>query len=237
MRNLTILIMTTLCATGGFAESKVFIDAMFPYRVVCATSWVEMVKSDTLFSLRDATPNKKTQLQLRRYQITDTNYSHETMNWSRLNYVVNRELADGVGETIGSDTSTGRKVSGIRAFELFAFYSQETSGKKVWWAELCRWTERNRFGYLVTVIGDTLDLMKNMPAYKTMLDSVDIKDIVSTPVTVPATFIPAASHSAISYRADCDLLGRIEGTAGTPRTMLIIRRGKTTLQLRELHAR
>jgi len=232
-----MLIVTTVCATGGFAESKVFIDANFPYRVVCATSWVEMVKSDTLFSLRDATPNKKTQLQLRRYQITDTNYSHETMNWSRLNYVVNRELADGVGETIGSDTSTGRKLSGMCAFELFAFYSQETTGKKVWWAELCRWTERNRFGYLVSIIGDTLDLMKNLPAYKTMLDSVDIKDIVSTPVGVPASFNPAASHSAISYRAEYDLLGRIEGTAGTPRTMLIIRQGKATLQLRELHAR
>ena len=179
MRPASLFLFTVITVLPVFffpaaAETQVFQDAVFPYRISCKTEWTQEVKNDTTFQLRTTLTGKKTRFQLKKYTL-DTNDTRELMRWSRINFAVNREIAGKLGTVLFSDTGINKKIGDLRAFELCALYLQ-TSGEKdsVWWGELSRWTEYRGYGYYIAVISDTADLIVNRAIYKTMLDSVSI---------------------------------------------------------------
>jgi hypothetical protein len=156
------------------AETQLFQDAVFPYRISCKTEWIQEIKNDSTFQLKTTITGKKTRIQLKRYALPDSNGSREIMGWSRVNFAVNREIADKLGTVISSDSSINKKMGDLRAFELLALYLQTQASDSIWWGELSRWTEYRGYGYYVAVIGDTADLVNNRVAYKALLDSVSI---------------------------------------------------------------
>jgi hypothetical protein len=75
------------------------------------------------------------------------------------------------------DTGATKKLGDYRAFEMFAFFSESTATQKVWWAEYCRWTDHDGFGFLASIIGDTIEMKQNYTTYKALLDSMSVSQM------------------------------------------------------------
>ena len=186
-----ILILRTsvflfLISFAVYAENYVYEDAAFPYRIVCNSGWVVESKTDSTLILKNQAPGKKTQFQMRKYQI-DSSYDSASMankDWSRLRFALNKELVFNFGKLVFIDTSVAKKLGDSRAFEIFAFLSARPDSQSsssdtqtVWWGEYSRWTDHDGFGYLASIIGDTSDMKQNYAAYKAFMDSIDILNL------------------------------------------------------------
>jgi hypothetical protein len=194
------------------AETMVFQDEAFPYRIVCKPEWTETLKNDSMLTLNNSDSGKKTRLQLKKYPI-DSTYDTSTYEWSRLNYAINKELAIGFGKLLFVDTGATKKIGEYRAFEMFAFFSESTSTQTIWWAEYARWTEHDGFGYLVSIIGDTTEMRDNYIVYQSLMDSVSLGSLTTALLPGPAhRHRDAHSLPFLSNRqqkaAHLDLLGR-----------------------------
>ncbi len=190
------------------AETQIFQDAVFPYRISCKPDWVQEIKNDSMFQLKTTVSGKKTRFQLKRYAL-DTSGSRELMGWSRVNFAVNREIAGKLGTVIFSDTGINKKIGDLRAFELCALYLQTAADDSIWWGELSRWTEYRGYGYYVAVISDTADLVKNRAVYKALLDSVSIFAGSTAIIAQPGEIHKfTSSGPALQNGALHDLLGR-----------------------------
>jgi hypothetical protein len=165
---MVLIIIMTLSA-----ESKVFTSESLPCRIVCKSEWVEQERNDSVLFLKNSTPGKKTRLQLKKY-VTDTGYDTSNNEWSRWRYAINTSMIDQFGKIGFSDSTSGKKLGGYRAFEIFAFYWEKTDAQTLWWAEYIRWTDFNGIGYMAQIIGDTLDMKENVinKNYVNMLDSI-----------------------------------------------------------------
>jgi hypothetical protein len=171
---------------ASHAENCVYEDAAFPYRIVCNTGWVVASKTDSTFVLKNQAPGKKTQFELRKYQI-DTSYDSASLvnkDWSRLRFALNKELVLSIGKLIFIDTSATKKLGNFRAFEIFSFLSAKsdtqsvkTDTQTIWWGEYSRWTDHDGFGYLASIIGDTSDMKQNYATYKALMDSIGISNL------------------------------------------------------------
>jgi hypothetical protein len=162
-----------------WAENTVLVDPAFPYRIIYGTGWVQDVKNDSTLRLKTSAPGKKTRFQLQKYVIDTSRYdsiNRANLMWSRLSYVVNKELATKAGQVIWVDSTANKKLGNYRAFELIAYYSEKSTTGTLWWAEYSRWTDHNGFGYLASIIGDTNDIMddQNYASYKALMDSVSL---------------------------------------------------------------
>ena len=188
------------------AEKLVFEDSAFPYRVVCEPGWAETLKNDSVLVLDNTASGKKICFELQRSTI-DESYDSEIMEWSRLNFVISKEMAYTFGRLVFFDTTSAKRLGGYHAFELFSFFS-DSSGT-VWWAEYDRWTEYDRNGFLVSIIGDTIDMKENLSHYTEMVDSIRIQ--ANTSLLWYNTSIHGGStlrmHSVVPLRWH-DLLGR-----------------------------
>jgi hypothetical protein len=156
-----------------FAEVRIFLDESFPYRIVCKPEWNEALKNDSTLILDKISTGTKTRFQLKKYVI-DTTFNRETNEWSRLNFAINKELAVNFGKLVFVDTGAAKKLGDYRAFEMFAFFSESTATQRVWWAEYCRWTDHDGYGFLASIIGDTIEMKQNYATYKTFLDSISV---------------------------------------------------------------
>ena len=190
------------------AENLIFSDSVFPYRIVCKPEWAEVIKNHSMFVLDNTIPGKKTRFQLKKYKI-DTTYNFDNKEWSRLNYAINKKMAFNFGRLIFTDTGSAKKLGNHRAYELFAFFSQVPETDTVWWAEYSRWTDHDGVGFLVSIIGDTLDMKENYATYKTLFDSISITGITSVARNIRTRRRPVVRiiHTA-TYRIRFDLLGR-----------------------------
>jgi hypothetical protein len=198
----------SVCVITG-AQIRVFQDEFFPYRIVCKPEWVETLKNDSTLILDKVSSNTKTRFQLKKYRI-DSTFDRETMEWSRLNFAINKELAVNFGKLVFVDTGAAKKLGTFRAFEMFAFYSESTATKKVWWADYCRWTDHDGYGFLVSIIGDTIDMKQNYTTYKAIFDSLSISRIdVEIAQGGRAVCLPATRTPLPLSPPRHDLLGRI----------------------------
>lgn len=222
------------------AEMKVFTDASFPYRVISPSTWVEKEKNDSLFVLQDMTEGKKTRLKLTRYNI-DTSVIKDTTNWSCVNYIVNHDMANRLGNVIWDDTSRSVRIGDLRAFELCAFYTQELGDEVVKWAELCRWTERNNYGYCIELVGDTLDLMNNFlqenSSYMALMDSISIMELAATGTMRPQTQYRMTILRSRGVAEWYDLLGKRTLPPTLGRSALLLRNREKVLLLRKSSVR
>jgi hypothetical protein len=231
--NISILLLVGIFAAG--AENKILNDAGFPYRIVCKPEWTEEIKVDTLLQLRLSLSGKNTRFQLKKHAL-DSTYTSEIMQWSRINYAVNSELAKKLGILIFSDTTKAKKLGDLRAFEIGAIYSKTLENKTVvWWGDYSRWTENRGFGYSATVICDTADL--NNPAtlalYKTMLDSVFIPTDVPTMVYVKPEHLKIGGRGSRGQVMVNDLLGRKLAVPIPFTSALVIKQGVKRVSLQE----
>jgi hypothetical protein len=227
-----------LCATISFlpvfflpvsAETQVFQDAAFPYRISCKTEWTEEIKNDSMFQLKTTVTGKKTRFQLKKYTLAPSD-SREIMGWSRVNFAVNREIASGLGTVISSDTGINKKVGDLRAFELCALYLQTIDRDSVWWGEISRWTEYHDNGYYVAIISDTADLIKNRAAYRALLDSVNITASTTVHIPQPGRNNRFVSPDVLSQGGvTLDLLGRKFIRTGLCGTQLLVQRHRKRL--------
>ena len=203
----TGLIALSICLMGN-AQVRVLLNESFPYRIVCEHDWVETVTNDSTLVLDHVSSGTKTRFQLKKYGI-DSTFNHETFEWSRLSFAINKEWAIQIGKLVFVDTGATKQLGGFRAFEMFAFFAESTATQKVWWAEYCRWTDHDGFGYLVSIIGDTLEMKQNYQTYKTLFDSISISRIytpISNHRTQKALSVSRDPISRIPPRHD--LLGR-----------------------------
>lgn len=178
----TVLIVVLTFVAAG-AENKVFSDAAFPYRIVCKPEWVEDGKNDSVLYLKNTGVGKKTRLKLQKYTV-DSWYDLKNYGWSRFSFDINYSFILGVG-TIGFiDSTQNKKLSGSRAFEIFAYYWEKNDDGTVWWAEYVRWTDFNGVGYMASIIGDTLDIKENIrnKNYVALLDSITLTQFTTGPV-------------------------------------------------------
>ncbi len=211
-----------------YAESCVFLDNAFPYRIVCQPEWVEALKNDSLLVLNNTSPGKKTRFQLKKYLI-DSTYNPDNMEWSRLNYAVNKELATTFGKLVFVDTGAAKKLGDYRAFEMFAFFSDSNKTQTTWWAEYSRWTEHDGYGFLVSIVGDTIDIKQNYMTYKSLFDSMSVTRM-NTPIVHDRAAVkrPAIRASTPLSPTRYDLLGReMPGFTGCGNNVLV---GKTMKQ-------
>jgi hypothetical protein len=204
------------------AEDRLLQDLTFPYRIVCNATWVEEIKNDTILVLKNSAPGKKTCLQLKKYTL-DTTFYFNNNDWSRLNYIVNKELAIAAGRLIFTDTGMTKKLGNYRAFEMFASFSQKTDVDTIWWSEYSRWTDYRGFGYLASIIGDTSDMKENYASYKTLMDSISISPSSAGVIFQGKGFqrIPEQPNLSLSSRW-YTLSGRsIKGNVGRPNTIIV----------------
>jgi hypothetical protein len=192
------------------AETQVFQDAVFPYRVSCKNDWVQEIKNDSIFQLQTSLIGKKTRFRIKKYLLRDTTGTRELMGWSRVSFAVNREIADELGTVLSSDTGINKKIGTLRAFELCALYLQKSGvSDSVWWGELSRWTEYLGYGYYVGVITDTADLIANRLAYKALLDSVSIGTTTAVSFIRQNSAMPAVASGPFNRGGGMyNLLGR-----------------------------
>jgi hypothetical protein len=166
------------------AETKIFSDAVFPYRVVCKPEWVEDGKNDSVLYLKNTGMGKKTRLQLQKYAV-DSWFDFNNNGWSRFRFDINYSFILGVG-TIGFiDSTQNKKLGGSHAFEIFAYYWEKNGGGTLWWAEYVRWTDFNGVGYMASIIGDTLDMKENVrnKNYVALLDSITLAQFITGTVS------------------------------------------------------
>jgi hypothetical protein len=194
-----------------FAENKVFTDTTFPYRVVCTSEWVELVKNDTLLQIKNTSPGKKTRLELQKYPI-DSGFSENNYDWSRFRYAINLDLILGLGKVGFVDTSSSKKLGGFRAFEIFSYHWEKTDDQTLWYAAYTRWTNVGGFGYMASIIGDTLDMKENIKNknYVKFMDSISLS-LLQTNTLLPAKHVSAkipGKHSIGKPLVWYDFLGR-----------------------------
>ena len=223
-----------LFIVGSFvrAENTVYMDAAFPYRIVCKTAWVQEAKNDTILILKNSTPGKKTRFQLHKYSI-DTGYNFENKEWSRLRWAINKELANGIGIVKFVDTTANKKLGNYRAFELFAYFSEKTEERTIWWAEYSRWTDHDGFGYLASIIGDTADMKdpENYTSYRTLMDSINISQM-TTRLKAPRFVTTSPQRLPLSSVTWYNALGRdMRGCIGHS-SMLLVKRSMKQFPIR-----
>jgi hypothetical protein len=163
------------------AGSSTITNEKFPYRVVCTSDWVQQERNDTLLVLDKTTSEKKTRFQLKKYDV-DSGFDKETKEWSRFRYFVNHTIISQFGKIIFVDTAASKKLGGYRAYEIFAFFWEKTDETTLWLAEYVRWTDNNGFGYMASIIGDTLDMKENIrnKSYVQFLDSIILSQASSS---------------------------------------------------------
>ncbi|HEX3019552.1 MAG TPA: hypothetical protein VHP36_04590 [Chitinispirillaceae bacterium] len=193
------------------SDASVFENSSFAFRVELSSNWVPDQETDSAYYFKDVNQGKKTRLHLKRY-ILDTTYNFNTNEWSQLSFAINKEFAQKTGKIIYSDTSVSIKLGEFRAYELFAFYSQNVDNKNVWWAEYCRWTDVNGLGYFVSIIGDTAEMKTNFSVYESIMNL-----IVVNPSAVKMRVYTAERHATVPVSAVyspgmVDLMGRAVAT-------------------------
>lgn len=164
-----ILQLLSVLTVTAFSGEQVFTNATFPCRVVCTSEWAEEEKNDSVLILQNSTPGKKTRMEMYRYTL-DTTGVVKNINWAAFNFYITKELTYSFGKLVFFDTSAEKKLGGYHAYELYAMLSDST--KKTWWAELNRWAKSEKYGYLVTIFGDTTDMKENYSTYSAMIDSI-----------------------------------------------------------------
>jgi hypothetical protein len=227
----TGILLSLLCLAAG-AENTVFLDAAFPYRIVCRTGWVQEVKNDSVLILKNTAAGKKTRLQLQKYSI-DTGFDLGSKGWSRLRFAVNKEFATNIGQVIWCDTTANKKLGGLRAFEICAYFSEKSDNGTVWWAEYSRWTDYGGFGYLASVVGDTADIRQNCTTlYKALLDSIGISQLTTGAVSKgpDALRLSGPRLPAPSATVWYDVSGRtVLGRNGIPKAIVVKKSSKRLL--------
>jgi hypothetical protein len=225
MKTVFILFLISLAAS---AENKVFVDAAFPYRIVCKTEWVQELKNDSLLLLKNSSPGKKTRLHLQKYPI-DTGYDYSNKSWSRLRFAVNKEIATNIGQLMWFDSTVNKKLGNYRAFEICAYYSEKSASGTVWWAEYSRWTDHDGFGYLASIIGDTTDIRLNCTTmYKAILDSISISQL-TTKSLFPAAKAPRPATRLLPDHMSgwYTVLGKdVQGSGGKSRAIVVKKNAK-----------
>lgn len=167
---LIIFIVMEVCA-----ETTVFTNAEFPYRVICNSEWVHQEKNDTMLIIRNTAQGKKTRFQLKKYAINpDSGFDWQNKEWSRWQFIINNDIIIQLGKIGFVDTSATKKLGGYRAYEIFAFFWEKTDDGTLWLAEYIRWTDNDGVGYMASIIGDTLDMKENVrnKSYVHLLDSI-----------------------------------------------------------------
>lgn len=168
-KHAALLQLLSVLTVTAFSGEQVFTNATFPCKVVCTSEWVEVQKNDSVLILKNSTPGKKTRMEMYRYTL-DTVGVVKNINWAAFNFYITKELTYSFGKLVFFDTSAVKKLGGYRAYELYAMLSDST--KKTWWAELNRWAKNEKYGYLVTIFGDTTDMKENYSTYSAMVDSI-----------------------------------------------------------------
>lgn len=227
---LNAIIVVIQMATVLNVMAEIYEDSGFAFRVDLMNNWELDQQNDSVYFFKDTTPGKKTIMHIKKYFI-DTSYNYSTHEWSRLSFAINKEFAQETGKIIYSDTSTQIKLGNLRAYELFAFYSQNVNDKKVCWAAYSRWTDKDSTGYLVSIIGDTSELKNNLSIFSSIMDNIMIY-----PSDAPMN-ISAQSNHIFKKSVFCntgpewiDLLGRTMAKGTHGRTNIII--NKKTQQSR-----
>jgi hypothetical protein len=216
------------------AENTIFVDAAFPYRIVCRTGWVQETKNDTVLILKNSSAGKKTRLQLQKYSI-DSGFDLSNNGWSRLRFAVNKELATNIGRLMWFDSTTNKKLGSYRAFELCAYYSEKSDNGILWWAEYSRWTDHNGFGYLASIIGDTSDIRQNCTTiYKTILDSISISQLSTDVISNRLVFFPSnePGNSAAFVTPWYDVSGKAMRRHGGIHNAVMVNKNSKRLLLR-----
>ncbi|MBN1578120.1 MAG: hypothetical protein JW913_16280 [Chitinispirillaceae bacterium] len=153
------------------AENTLYTDNSFPYRVVCQPEWQETEKNDSVFVIEKGERGSKVCLKLIRYHI-DSSFNLENREWSRMQFSINKHWADNFGRLWYVDSGMTISVGSLPAYEVFSYFYQTIDSQVVWWAEYNRWIENNGAGYLVSLFGDTAEVVENFSSYKAMVDSV-----------------------------------------------------------------
>ena len=175
MRIISTISLLLFISLQIVAENEVFTDETFPYRIVCKPEWSETAKAEDTLTLEKTSQGKKMRFQLIKDKI-DTSFFDEPMKWSLLNFMINKELASATGRLVFFDTSTAIKLGDNRAYELFAFFCDTSGTENVWWADYCRWTDFDGFGYFVSIIGDTVDMKEHYDDNQSLLDSISFSN-------------------------------------------------------------
>lgn len=230
-KHITFLMLLSVVIFSTFAEEQVFTNTTFPYRVVCKPEWVEVQKNDTVLILENSTPGKKTRMEMYRHTL-DTVSAVKHINWASLNFYITKELTYSFGKLVFFDTSAIKKLGGYRAYELYAMLSDST--KKTWWAELNRWAKSEKYGYLVTIFGDTSDMKENYSTYSAMMDSINFD--YSSSLHLPyfnknQINLSIQKHSTTSNRC-YTLLGREIVITDRYRNNLLVTKGTKRCTLR-----
>jgi hypothetical protein len=174
---LAMLLLVDILVTISRAETFVYTDPQFPYKITCRQEWVEVTKDDSTFEMKKKGTGKVPHMLVKKYVI-DTSFDITTNEWSRWSFAVNEEYAGKIGKIGRIDSSSTKKIGALRAFEIYSYYNLEVDGKPVRWAQYDRWAELNRTGFLVSVIADSVDMTTNFSSYKSMLDSMNLQAAV-----------------------------------------------------------
>jgi hypothetical protein len=169
---------------------------------------VQESKNDSVLYLLNTGAGKKTRLQLQKYTV-DSWYGLNN-GWSRLTFQTNYSLILSIGTIESIDSTLNTKLGGSRAFEIFAKYWEKTNSGTAWWAEYVRWTDFGGVGYMVSIVGDTLDLIENVMNnnYVSLLDSIKLTQFTTREIS------EKKQHSIVQQYHDrneiiwFDILGR-----------------------------
>jgi hypothetical protein len=227
-------ILLFLLSLSVSAENAVFVDAAFPYRIVCKAGWAQEMKNDSMLIVKNSSAGKKTRLQLQKYSI-DSGFDLSNKGWSRLRFAVNKELATNIGQLMWFDTTTNKKLGNYRAFELCAYYSEKSDNGTLWWAEYSRWTDHDGFGYLASVIGDTADIRQNCTTiYKAILDSISISQLGTGVISKGPDFLRSSEpgNSAAFATPWYDVSGKAMRRHGGIQNAVMVNKNSKRLLLR-----
>lgn len=205
----TIAALAAVCMPV-FSENLVLLNDAFPYRVVSSPGWVESLKNDSVLILDYNVSGKRNQFRLERHKI-DTTSNLQNREWSRLQYTVNKEFAAEVGRQVYADSGQEIKFGGCQAYEMFAYYSRSEGGGVVWWADYARWTEKDGYGFLASIIGDTLEMKRNLETHRAFLDSISLTRLSTAALPRPhdGTVTRTAGTAPSVNSGAFDLLGRM----------------------------
>ena len=165
-----------MLSIGQASADTTIVNASLQYTIYLPDNWVLEEISDSQHIFYDTTFAFESRVSLVRYHRNATDYPMPD-DWTRTHFIayklVVETTADPWGVVLYYDSSSASKQGSLWAPEMYSrFFSLDTTIGA--WAEFTRFTASENYGYELYALGDTADMMTNLPAYGAIIYGIEL---------------------------------------------------------------
>jgi hypothetical protein len=210
LRNVLPIIIGIACIYSTHADT-LFVHAGFGATVYLPDNWVLEQKSDSQIILYDQSWTFGSHLSVMRHNRISA-YFPTPEEWTRAHFVAYKMVCENTltpwGAVLYYDSSITSRQGNLWAPELYCtYFSLDTTVGA--WSEYIRFAASGDYGYELYAMGDTTDMLNNVPTYAAILQGIEIPGYSADRVyysAYPDNFRAALKKPSPQYMHD--MLGR-----------------------------